>query len=112
MKKSLCILLVLVLLCTPILLVACDNDVDDDSPVAVEMHKVTIKVKGINQVVEFEVEDGGIIGDFTTYTENTLFTLVSDYYYYTDWNCTKEWDLFRDRVYTDMTLYGERAVAI
>lgn len=111
MKKSLCILLVLVLLCTPILLVACNNDVDDDSPVAVEMHTVTIRIKGID-LYEFEVEDGGIIGDFTTYTENSLSTFVANYYYYTDMNCTKEWDLFRDRVYTDMTLYGVRATTI
>lgn len=111
MKKSLCILLVLVLLCTPILLVACDNDVEDDIPVAVEMHKVTIRVQNVNKVIEFEIEDGGIIGDFTTYTDS-FYTLVALYNYYTDWSCTKEWDLFRDRVYTDMTLYGKFAATM
>lgn len=102
MKKSLCILLVLVLLCTPILLVACNET--EDVP-AVEKHKVII-ICNLKVRVEIEVEHGGIIGDFTTYTGiDSVF--VARWNYYTDNQHTREWDLFRDKVYTDMTLYGK-----
>lgn len=104
MKKSLCILLVLVLLCTPILLVACNNDVDDDSPAAVVMHKVTIKVETVRY--EFEVAHGEVIGDFTE-RANANFVYVLGYDYFLDLNHSNAWDLYRDVVLCDITLYGK-----
>lgn len=105
MKKILCFLLVLMLLCTPILLVACDNDVEEDSPVAVVMHKVTIKVETVRY--EFEVAHGDVIGDFEERVDaNFAYVLVYDYYL--DLNYTNAWDLYRDPVLCNITLYGKR----
>ena len=100
MKKCLCLILVAILLCSVVMLVACNDETEPT-----EYHTIKI-ICNANVTKTIKVKDGEVIGDFTK-TTNLSDKFVARWSYYTDSTFTKEWDLFRDKVYTDMTLYGK-----
>ena len=106
MKKSLCLILVAILLCSSLMLVAC-NEETDDVPEK-EMHTITIIILNSGGgSVSFEVEHGRVIGDFSKYTNHSYY-LVTRNNFYTDATCTNKWDLYHDLVLSDVTLFAKK----
>ena len=105
MKKSLCLILVAILLCSVVMLVAC-NEEQSNVPQK-EMHTIKIHIVGGSSSLSFEVEHGKVIGDFSQYTDHSN-SIVIKYNLYTDITCTNKWDLYHDVVLSDVTLFAKR----
>ena len=103
MKKTICILLILSLvlgLC--LVLVGCNKETIQ--------HKVTIIKIGTNgrpnssTAATFYVDADTPLGNNFKYQTRD----ASDYTYYTDKGCTIQWNIVKDKVNCDMTLYAVR----
>lgn len=100
MKKSICIILICVLLLgLSLAFVGCNNN---DSKAETKYYNVTFKrASGISSGTTMSFEEGKPMGN-----NFRLWSKQASYYtFYTDKSCATMWNMSTDKVYCDMTLY-------